>query len=106
MKVRTFVSGAVVATMLAGCSWVKLEEGAERVNLVGEERVDDCQKLGRTRVQVAHQIGFIPRNEEAIQENLNDMARNQAIEMGGDTIAPLEAAEEGRQQFGIYRCRN
>lgn len=105
MKLRILLVSAVMGALLAGCSWVKLEQGADRVNLVSHERASDCQKLGRTRVQVAARVGFIPRNDDAIQENLDDMARNQAVEMGGDTIAALDEAEEGRQTFGIYRCR-
>ncbi len=106
MKVRVFVPAGVLAVMLSGCSWVQLEDGADRVNLVSEAQVAECQQLGRTRVQVAHRVGFIPRNDEAIQENLDDMARNQAVEMGGDTIVAMSEAEEGRQQYGIYRCRD
>ena len=105
MKLRILVMSGVMTALVSGCSWVQLEEGADRVNLVNHERAADCQKLGRTRVQVAARVGFIPRNDDAIQENLDDMARNQAVEMGGDTIAALDEAEEGRQTFGIYRCR-
>jgi len=106
MKVRMLIPAGVMAVMLSGCSWVQLEDGAERVNLVSESQAAECEQLGRTQVQVAHRVGFIPRNEAAIQENLDDMARNQAVQMGGDTIAALDEAEEGRQRFGIYRCRN
>lgn len=106
MKVHMLIPAAIMAAMLSGCSWVQLQDGAERVNLVSERQAGECERLGRTQVQVAHRVGFIPRNEAAIQENLDDMARNQAVQMGGDTIAALDQAEEGRQGFGIYRCRD
>ena len=96
----------VVSVGLTGCTWVQLDEGADEVLLVSADRVANCEKLGRAHVQVAEQVGVIRRHDHVVEENLQDVARNQAVEMGGDTIVPETEPEEGRQTFGVYRCRN
>jgi len=93
-----------LAVAIGGCSTIKLKPGADEVEILGAERVADCQRLGKTTVSVAEKLGFIPRGEKAIREDLHRLARNSAVTMNGDTISAESPIEEGEQTFGVFDC--
>ena len=95
---------AVTAVLLSGCSTVKLKPGAAEVELLEAARVKNCKRLGQTSVSVAQKFGFIKRGEKAIRADLQTLARNSAMDMGGDTITPQSGIENGEQKFGVYDC--
>ena len=96
---------ALLSVLLSACSFVPLNPGAEKVTRVTADHVRTCTKLGSTTVSVLDRIGIIPRSPEAIQENLETLAKNNAPGMGGDTIVAEKAPVEGKQTFLIYKCR-
>jgi hypothetical protein len=53
---------------------------------------------------VIHEVGFLPRHPDAVQENINVTARNSAANMGADTIVPASKIADGKQTFDVYRC--
>lgn len=96
---------AVFATaLLAGCSWVDLKPGADRVNLRSSSQVHSCERLGATTTSVRDRVGFYNRNSDKVGEELADLARNSALELGGDTIVPDGPIDDGERRFIIYRC--
>lgn len=95
---------AATAVTLVACSTIKLKPGAEEVEILGADRVAQCDKLGKTTVSVADELGIIPRGEKAIRADLNRLARNSAVTMGGDTVSPESPIAEGEQTFGVYDC--
>lgn len=103
---QSIVALAAAAFMLtaAGCTYVKLSPEAEEIELLKAERVQDCDRLGQTRVSVAQNVGFIARGDRAIREDLLVLARNSAAEMGGDTITRESEIQNGRQTFGVFDC--
>jgi hypothetical protein len=103
-SIRTPLLIAACAAMLGGCSFVKVQENADDVLVLGAERVADCKRLGQTRVSVADKIGFIKRGQTDIRKDLEKLARNSAADMDGDTVSPESAIEGGKQTYGIYDC--
>ncbi|MEJ2361706.1 MAG: DUF4156 domain-containing protein [Gammaproteobacteria bacterium] len=103
MQIRLLI---VIATVLviAGCSWVKLTPGGEKVRILTRPEVANCKKLGKTNVSVTDKVIGLQRNQKAIQENLNVLARNAAAGMGGDSIVPENPPKAGVQTFAVYRC--
>ncbi|MBP7712549.1 MAG: DUF4156 domain-containing protein [Gammaproteobacteria bacterium] len=96
---------SILVTALAGCSWVTLSPGGERVRLMKPEEVTVCQKLGRTTATTSTTVlGFIGRSYPTVAEEVQQLGRNEAAKMGGDSIAPEGGIEGGRQTFGVYRC--
>lgn len=94
----------IFALGLSACTWVQPDEGAEEILELPERRVGDCERLGSVRVKTADRILFLDRHEDKIQEEQRTLARNHALEEGGDTIVPLGESEGGERRFGIYRC--
>lgn len=96
---------AVVATaLLAGCNWVDLKPGADTVDLRSPSQVHSCERLGATTTSVRDRVGIFNRDTDKVGRELADLARNSALELGGDTIVPDGPIEDGERRFLIYRC--
>lgn len=93
-----------LALGLSACTWVQPDEGAEDILELPERRVGDCERLGSVKVKTADRILFLDRREDRIEGEQRTLARNHALEEGGDTIVPLGESEGGERRFGIYRC--
>jgi hypothetical protein len=96
-----------VSSVLNGCSSALIDKriGSEYVTVVGADKVASCQSKGKFTVNVLSKVGFIDRSTTAIDANLLQMARNGAIDAGGDTIVQGERADAGTQTFSVYKCR-
>lgn len=101
---RLIVSVFLVTAAAAGCALVELTPGGAGVRLASAEAVVTCTSLGRITASVIHEVGFLPRHPDAVQDNINVTARNSAANMGADTIVPASKIEDGRQTFEVYRC--
>ncbi len=90
---------------LQGCTWVELTPEGEKVDVVEPQHVKGCKLLGKTTVSVKARVGAIERKEEAIQEELEILARNNAVTIKGDTIVPITEIKEGSRTYNVYRCK-
>lgn len=89
----------------SGCTWVDPIAGASAVTLVQPSHVVNCQSIGTTISQVANKIGFVNRSDDKVTEELLTLAKNSAVEMGGDTLVAEGGPSEGTQKFRIYKCQ-
>ncbi len=88
-----------------GCTFVALEPEGERVEVAeSAEQVEECQRVGRTRVTTAERVAFILRRDTAIEDDLDRLARNSGADLGGDTVVRESEIEEGRATYGVYDC--
>jgi hypothetical protein len=101
------VASVPLVYALSGCSSAFIDKrvGAELVNVADASKVANCQSKGKVTINVVSKVGFVNRSVEAVDENLLQMARNGAIDAGGDTIVKGERADVGTQTFAIYKCR-
>lgn len=95
---------ATIAGLLTACTWVETKPGAENVEVLEQARVGKCERLGKTRVQVLESFAGLDRHDKEIAEDLAQLAKNNAVEMKGDTVSPLTPVKQGEREFGIYRC--
>ena len=98
------IIAGVLMVSLAGCSWVKAKPGADKVSLVKTEHVANCKKIGKTSTQSRDNVAFINRRDEKVSQELVALAKNEAVEMGGDTIVAEGKPIDGRQIFLVYKC--
>lgn len=89
---------------ISACQWVKPTEGATHVSLVKHAHIVNCEKLGLTTSTVKARIGIVRRKEAEVVDDLVALAKNEATELGGDTIVAQGPLQEGQQAFEIYRC--
>ena len=94
-------------TGLGGCTSMMIGEraGSDRVSLADASQVGACQSKGKTVVSVLAKIGFIDRAPEAVEDNLYQLARNNAVDAGADTLVKGESKEFGTRTFEMYKCR-
>jgi len=103
-KLFTYTLLAVSALALSACSWIQPLPGAFSVALLPANEVTNCKKLGSTHASVASKVGFYQRDFDAVKKDLISIARNEAVNMRGDTIVATSPLENGKMDFAIYRC--
>jgi hypothetical protein len=101
---------AVIVPLMAGISGcasslIGVRAGAERVSLADANQVGACQSKGKTIVSVLTVVGFINRSEEDVEANLFQLARNNAVDAGADTLVKGESAVYGKRTFEMFKCR-
>jgi len=97
---------AALCVSLAGCTWVALNPNAEGIRVAADEAaVADCQQVGGVRARTKASVGFISRSPEKVALELQTLAKNDAVELGANTIlAEAPPSIEGAQRFKAYRC--
>ena len=93
--------------LLGGCAsdLIKARPGSDRVSLADANQVGNCQSKGKITVSVLAEVGFVSRSVEAVEANLLQLARNGAVDAGGDTVVKGDEPEFGKRTFEIYKCR-
>ena len=104
MKKRFLIILLASTGLLNACTWVKLSSNGERVTIVKESFVSGCKKIGTTTATVADSVIGLKRSEKAVQGNLDNLARNAAADMGGDTLVRSSEIKDGKQIFTVYLC--
>jgi hypothetical protein len=104
-----FVTAAIVPliAVLGGCAskLIEMRPGSDQVSLANASQVASCQTKGKVTVSVLAEVAFITRGPEAVEANLLQLARNAAIDGGGDTVVKGNSQEYGKRTFEIYKCR-
>ena len=93
-----------ILALLVGCAWVRLQPDAEGVRVIELAEAAQCEKLGTTTSSVLAKVGPFERGRSKVQGELQTVARNESVKMGGDAIAPTSKVEQGRQSFDVFRC--
>ncbi len=97
---------ATAVVVFAGCTWVKPIDGAQTVKLAKPDYAVNCQSLGRTTSKVKDNlIGPLGRSVDKVKLELITLAKNAAIELGGDTIVETIPMSQGKQTFAVYKCQ-
>ena len=106
MKHVIFLPSLVIASilLLSACANVKLTHGGEKARVLSSGEVANCKKRGATTVSVKPTILTVPRQQTVIAKELQILARNSAVNMGGDTVSAISKIDNGQQTFAVYRC--
>ena len=102
---RASIAGLAVALLLSACTWVNLTPEGEKVVVLTAEEVVGCKHVGQTVVMLRDTVAGFKRSPERVQQELNTLARNSAVEIGGDAVVPQGEPEDGKQTFAVYDCR-
>jgi hypothetical protein len=105
-KLSRTLAGVLLLASVSGCTWVELKPQGERVRLLTPPEVGRCRYLGRVTSNTAATVGIFARGRETVQEEVYRLGRNNAADMGGDTIVPTGPMVDGEQTFNVYRCIN
>jgi hypothetical protein len=94
----------IITFTLSACASVKLTHGGEKARLLSSGEVVNCQKRGATKVRVKPTMLTVARQPTVIAKELQILARNSSVNMGGDTVTPISKIDHGEQTFAVYRC--
>lgn len=99
-----FSPALVLALLLgSGCTWVKISDEARAIELVEAGQVTACKRLGTVSSKVRAKVAGITRGENKVRVELDNLAREQALEMGADTLV-RESIEGGNGHYTAYAC--
>lgn len=106
-KLSSIMIPALLVTALSGCASRLIGEriGADQVAQAEASQISKCQSKGKVNVSVMSEVGFYTRSAESVEANLLQMARNAAIDNGGDTVVKGTSSEYGKRIFDIYKCK-
>ncbi len=97
----------VASLMLSACNFVKVTETGSSVAVSNASAVQGCTKVSVLTVKTRdNYVGSMKRSPETIAKELTNLARNDAMDAGGDTIVPINQPLDGRQSFDVYQCGN
>lgn len=95
-----------ILVSFSACTWVKPTQLGSEVRFVEQtdRTFETCTELGTITSMVKDKIGPVNRSQEKVDLELITIAKNEAVEMGGDTIVPSGPESNGRRAFTVYRC--
>lgn len=99
---RAVALGALTA-LVAGCTWVKIPDEARALPLVEASEVAQCKRLGNITTNVAWKLAGIERGENKIRVELDNLARERALSMGGNAVV-RESIHEGTGDYTAWLC--
>lgn len=99
----TLLASAVV---LSACSWVPKTPNSQAVRIIPSDRIMGCRLVGSVTTYTADSVSIIKRSDKRIQEELDTLAKNDAVTQGGDTLVRTSNVVDGKQSYDIYRCLN
>ena len=91
---------------MSGCAsdMIEVRPGSGRVALADASQVKTCTPKGKITVSVLANVGFVSRSVKDVDADLLQMAKNGAVDAGGDTVVKGDRPELGRRTFDIYKC--
>ncbi len=98
----------VAGLFVSACTWVELSDDGKKIRIVTPADVKTCKKIGTVNVALKDKIAGFDRDEDKVKRELENLARNTAIEMDGkaDSIVPSSPIKDGKQTFDVYNCVN
>jgi hypothetical protein len=86
-----------------GCTWVDLTRPGEQVRHAQATEVVGCDRIGTATARTKDRF-IVPRNRDKVADELLTLGRNEAAQLGGNTVVEQGPPENGAQVFDVYRC--
>ena len=100
-NIITIITTAIISI---SCSWVNENESGRAVFIVPMDQTSQCRKAGEISTEVKHKLGFIKRRQSKVLEELQTLARNEAVKLKANTIAAKSKPFEGKQDYIAFVC--
>ena len=106
---RVFFATLVAsAAAMTGCASSMIGEriGADQIVVAQPVHVSQCKSLGKHTYGVMAKYGVVmTRSSDDIEANLLQMARNGAVDLGGDTVVKGNSSELGKRTYETFKCK-
>jgi hypothetical protein len=93
--------------LIAGCAsaFMDMKEGAEKVSIASPDQISRCEPKGSVTASVLSKVMFVNRSIEGVEDNLVQIAKNSAVDLGANTIVKGESKKIGERTFSLYQCK-
>jgi hypothetical protein len=106
MKTAMLAIAIAASVYLSGCTWVALEPEGKRVRVVSSaSNVEGCEAKGEITASVRDRIAFMDREPAKVADEVEALARNEAANLGADTILAQGDLADGARTYASYRCK-
>lgn len=100
-KLKVLLAGVVA---LAACSFVSLDPQARDVMVQNDvSSLKGCKNLGNTTVSLWSKAETF-QSQDTVENQLDTLAKNEAVTMGGNTVTPYSAINNGQRTYSVYKC--
>ena len=100
------IIAALVIPFLVACgkSFVKEEPGSEKVTIADSIDQNSCTLKAQVKVRMT---GYAERRDDYTEQDDIRLAKNAAVEQGGNTIYRIDHPEDGKgTQSAVYQIYN
>jgi len=104
-KFPEFILAAAICALIGACTWVKPTPEGEFVRVMAAEAVTACERKGKVTVSLRDRIAGMDRKASKVAKELATLARNEGALLAGDTVVAESPVTDGRQTFGVFKCR-
>ena len=106
MLLKKLILIAFAMPFLVACSkqLVKEESGSENIAIVDSIDQNSCTLKAQVKVRMT---GYAERRDDFTEQDEIRLAKNAAVEQGGNTLYMLDHPEDGKgTQSGVYQIYN
>tara|TARA_Y100000389_G_scaffold69630_1_gene66311 strand:- start:111 stop:437 length:327 start_codon:yes stop_codon:yes gene_type:complete len=106
MLSNKIIIAAMAIPLLTACSksLVKVEPGSESVTVANSINQDSCTLKAQAKVRMT---GYAERRNDYTEQDDIQLAKNAAVDQGGNTIYRLDHPEDGKgTQSAVYQIYN
>ncbi len=97
----------IAIALLVGCTWVKMDSGAAQIRVLPlGQQLASCRRLGEVAVSVQDRVGPYERSSVKVRDELETLARNEALTLHADSVQPVAEPVDGQQRWVAYRCHD
>lgn len=102
-RVRVSIVFSLVI-LSTSCTWVKVSESGEDIRVANLSEVAACERVGKVTSVSKAKVAGIKRSEKKLSTELETIARNQALGLGGNTVVALGQITGDEQTFQVFNC--
>lgn len=100
-KILTFF---IVMGVTCSCSFVSLDPQANDIDVSKDATsLKGCKFVGNTNVSLWSKAQTFQSNEK-VENQLDILARNQAVTMNGNMVTPHSEIVNGQRTYSVYNC--
>lgn len=94
-----------LVALLHACTWVRTTPEGANVRVAQADEVENCTAKGQVTTSLKSRVGGFERKPGKVAGELETLARNEAVSLGGNTVVAESLVKDGRQTFDVYRCQ-
>ena len=90
--------------LITSCAkYVDIKDGSEEILLV-KEKPTGCISRGTVNVSVLSEFAYVKRDQNEINRDLLQLAKNSAVSVKANTITKTKSPEPGEASFSMFKC--